>query len=75
MFEGGNTMFYLSSSSYYHNKFGVVDTKDGVVEYITKQDLLKYQQQGINIVTQGYETSTEFRNLDARMIRTFIEKL
>lgn len=71
MFEGGGIMFYLSSSSYYRNKFGVVDTKDGVVEYITKQDLLKYQQQGINIVMQGYETSTEFRNLDARMIRTF----
>lgn len=45
MFEGGGIMFYLSSSSYYRNKFGVVDTKDGVVEYITKQDLLKYQQQ------------------------------
>lgn len=68
---GGGFMFYLSSASSYHNKYGIVDTRDGIVEYITKQDLLKYRQQGINIVTQGYETSTEFRNLDDRMIRTF----
>ena len=44
---GGGFMFYLSSASSYHNKYGIVDTKDGIVEYITKQDLLKYQQQGI----------------------------
>ena len=64
-------MFYLSSSSYYRDEFGVVDTRDGLVEYITKQDLLKYQQQGISIITEGYETSAEFRNLNDRMIRTF----
>lgn len=51
-------MFYLSSASYFQNEFGVVDTRDGIVEYITKQDLLKYQQQGINIVTKIYKITS-----------------
>ena len=29
-------MFYLSSASSYHDKYGIVDTKDGVVEFIRK---------------------------------------
>ena len=48
-------MFYLSSASSYHNKYGIVDTKDGVVEFITKPELAGYISQVVKIIKQDLE--------------------
>ena len=60
-------MFYLSSASSYHNKYGIVDTKDGVVEFITKPELTGYISQGVEIITKEYHITPEFQSLDKNM--------
>ena len=64
---GGGFMFYLSSASSYHNKYGIVDTRDGIVEFITKPELTDYISQGVEIITKEYNLTSEFQSLDKKM--------
>lgn len=59
-------MFYLAN--YFMGKYGVVDTKDGVIEYINESDFKKYKS-SLNILTQGwYEGTDDFSALERRMV-------
>ena len=62
-------MFYLFSSSPSRNEYGVVDTRDGILEYVTEYDLLSYKKKGVQIVSDGFSNLSEFRGLNTRMIK------
>lgn len=62
-------MFYLLSSSPSRNEYGVVDTRDGILEYVTEYDLLSYKKKGVQIVSDGFSNLSEFRGLNTRMIK------
>lgn len=58
-------MYYIASK--FNNKFCVVDTKDGVQEFITPQELENYKAMGVQILTENITTYSDYVRLDNRM--------